>query len=92
MTLKRAGMITKIVVFALIIYAAASLISLRSQIDAAAAEQDALKRQVVEKELSNAEREYEIENSGDDDVIAGIARDMFGLVRSGERVFYDTED
>ena len=85
-------MITKIVVFALIIYAAATLIGLRSQIDKASAEQDALKRLVTEKELSNAERAYEIENSGDDDVIAGIAGDIFGLVRSGEQVYYDIED
>ena len=85
-------MITKIVVFALIIYAAATLIGLRSQIDKASAEQDALKRLVTEKELSNAERAYEIENSGDDDVIAGIAGDIFGLVRSGDQVYYDIED
>ena len=60
--------------------------------NAAEAEQEELKRQVEEKERENAERAYEIENSGDDDVVAGIAGNIFGLVRSGEQVYYDIEE
>ena len=59
---------------------------------AAEAEREELKRQVAEKERENAEREYEIENSGDDDVIAGIAGDLFGITRSDEQVHYDVEN
>jgi cell division protein DivIC len=90
MRLKRAGIITKIVVFALVIYASVTLIDLRSQIDAARLDQETLKQQISDKEVSNAELEYKIQHSGDDDTISDIARSDLGLVAPGEKVFYDT--
>lgn len=90
MKLKRAGIITKIVIFALIVYASVTLINLRAQIDAARSDQEALKAQVAEKESSNAELKYEIEHSDDNDTIADVARDNLNLVAPGEKVFYDT--
>ncbi len=90
MKLKRAGIITKLVIFALIVYASVTLINLRSQIDTARSQQEALKQQVAEKETSNAELKYEIEHSDDEDTIADVARDDLGLVAPGEKVFYDT--
>ena len=90
MKLKKAGIITKILIFALIVYASVTLINLRTQIDAARSEQEALQQQVEEIETSNAELMYEIEHSDEDDTIADVARDDLGLVAPGEKVFYDT--
>ena len=90
MRLKRAGIITKIVIFALVVYASVTLINLRAQIDAARVQQLALKEQVTEKETSTAELQYEIEHSEDEDVIANVARDDLNLVKPGEKVFIDT--
>ena len=89
MRLKRAGIITKAVVFALALYAAASLVSLRVKIDNAAEEQRRLKNEIVQKEAINDELEHQLEFKNDDDVIADIARDNFGLLMPGEKVFYD---
>jgi len=82
-------MITKIIVFALIIYAGFALISLRGRIDSATAKLNDSRRRVAEMEVSNAQLEYQIENHNDPDVIAGIARSNLGLVLPGEIVFYD---
>jgi cell division protein FtsB len=90
MKLKRAGIITKMVVFALIIYASVTLINLRAQIDAARTQQLALKEQVTQKETSNAELQYKIDHSEDKDVMADVARDDLNLVEPGEKVFKDT--
>ena len=82
-------MITKIIVFALIVYAGVTLISLRGRIESIREELHDMRRRVVEMEISNAELEYEIENYNDPDVVAGIARSNLGLVLPGEIVFYD---
>ena len=87
--MKRSKLSTKIIVFALIIYAGISLISLRGRIEDARRELDETRRIVVEKELSNAELEYEIEHYNHPDVITSIARARLGLVLPGEIVFYD---
>ena len=85
----RSKLVTKIIVFALIVYAGISLITLRGRIEAAREELDDVRRRVVEKEISNAELEYEIENYNDPDVIAEIARENLGLALPGEIVFFD---
>ena len=90
MKFPRSKMITKIIVFALIVYAGISLITLRGRIESAKEDLDDKRRQVLEIEISNAELEYEIENYNDPDVIAGIARSNLGLVLPGEIVFYDS--
>ncbi|MEL4106415.1 septum formation initiator family protein [Oscillospiraceae bacterium WX1] len=90
MKLKRAGTITKIIIFAMIVYASVVLINLRTQIDAARTAQEALRQQVTEKETSNAALQYQIDHSSDKETIADVARDDLGLVAPGERVFYDS--
>ena len=86
----RSKIVTKIIVFALIVYAGISLITLRGRIESTREEVHDARRRVVEMELSNAELEYEIANYNDPDVIAGIARSSLGLVLPGEIVFYDS--
>ena len=87
--MKRSKLITKIIVFALVIYAGISLIALRGRIDTARQELDSVRRRVAEMEVANAELEYEIEHYNDPDVIANIARSRLGLVMPGEIVYYD---
>jgi cell division protein FtsL len=87
MKLKRAGIITKIVIFALIVYASVTLINMRAQIDTALAKQEELKQQVAEKQAANDQLQYDIDHKDDDDTIANVARDEFGYVEPGEKVF-----
>jgi len=88
MRFPRSKLITKIIVFALIIYAGISLINYWGRIESAREERYDVRRAVAEQELINAELEYQIENYNDPDVKAGIARSNLGLVMQGEIVFY----
>ena len=90
MGLSRSKLITKIIVFALIVYAGISLISIRGRIDAVREELFDVRRAVAEQEVANAQLEYDIENYNDPDVKANIARTNLGLVLPGEIVFYDS--
>ena len=89
MKTRRSGIAAKIVIFALIVYAFISLISLRGRIDTQQDALDKVRRAVADKELTNAELEYEIEHHDEPDVIAGIARSDLGLVLPGEIIYYD---
>jgi cell division protein FtsB len=91
MKLPRSGLVAKIVVFALIVYAGVSLINLQGRIEAAKEEYDDVRRLVAEKELSNAELEYEIEHHNEPGVIADIARTDLGLALPGEIIFYESD-
>lgn len=90
MKLKKAGLVTKIVIFALMVYASVSLINMRAQIDAALTVQDAVRQQVEDKLATNQQLQYDIDHKDDKDTIADVARNDFGLVAPGEKIFYDT--
>jgi cell division protein FtsL len=90
MKLKKAGIITKIAIFAMIVYAAVTLVRMQAQIETALAELEVSRQQVTEKETTNAELRYAIEHSDDPDIIAEAARKDLGYVAPGEKVFYDT--
>ena len=92
MKLKKAGIITKIVILVLVVYAVVTIVSLQGKTSAVRAEQDALRQEIAELEINNAELEYAIENKDNDDVIAGIARDELGLIGPDEKVFYDSSN
>lgn len=92
MKFKKAGIITKIVIVALIVYAAASLVLVKTKTAALNAQAEELQQQVSEMTQSNAELEYKIEHSEDADTIEEIARDKLGLVKPGEKIFYDVSD
>ena len=87
--MKRSSLRTKIIILALIIYAGASLVALRGRIEVAQANLAEVRRIVAQKEITNAELEYEIQHYNDPEVIARIARTRLGLVLPGEIVFYD---
>ena len=87
---KKAGLLTKLVILALLIYLATSLLNLQSRIRATQAERDTLSRQVAEQTQDNAELAEDVANPDDPDRIADIARDKLGLVVPGEKVIIIT--
>lgn len=89
MKFKKAGIITKIVITALLVYAVVSLVTVRSKTAELNAQTEQLQQQVTDMTQSNAELEYKIEHSEDPDTIEEIARDKLGLVKPGEKIFYD---
>lgn len=89
MKFKKAGIITKIVIAALLVYAVVSLVTVRSKTSALNTQTQQLQQQVTDMTQSNAELEYKIEHSEDADTIEEIARDKLGLVKPGEKIFYD---
>ncbi len=80
MKLKKAGFTIKIIITVLVV---------QSQVEESRRERDALKAQVAEAAQENAELKYEIEHAGDPDTIEAIARNKLGLVKPGEKIFYD---
>ena len=89
MKFKRASIITKIVVLILLIYIA-TLLSVRSKIQAANAAYQALQAQVDEQAAANAALASDIANKDDPDTVLAIAKERMGLLESGEIIFYDT--
>ena len=88
MRFKRAGFLTKIVVLALLIYMATSLLDLRGQIQTIQEERDALAQQVSDQQLENQELSEAIENSDDPEVLEEVARDR-GYVKQDEVLYID---
>ena len=87
---KKAGLLTKLVILALLIYLATSLLDLQGRIRETQAERDALSRQVAEQTQVNADLAEDVANPDDPDRIADIARDKLGLVVPGEKVIVIT--
>lgn len=92
MKLKRASIFTKIVVIALIVYAAVSLSNTKKSIAEAQEQKEILQAQVEMALQENAELEYDIAHASDPGTIAEIARTKLGLVMPGEKIFYDVSN
>jgi len=88
MRFKRAGFLTKIVVLALLIYMATSLLDLRGQIQATQSQRDELAQQVADQRLKNQELSDAVENSGDPEMLERVARDK-GYVKQNEVLYFD---
>ncbi len=88
MQVKKAGLLTKIVVLALLIYMATALLDLRSQLQDYRAEQAALSDQVAQVQQENAEKQYFLDNKDNPDVLEQVARDK-GFLEPDERAFVD---
>ncbi len=89
MKFKRSGIVIKIVILALIVYAAISLVTTKGKISQAIADQQQLQKQVDEALRENAGLQYDIDHAGDDETIEEIARSKLGLVKPGEKIFFD---
>lgn len=88
MEFKRAGFLTKIVVLALLIYMATSLLELRGKIQEVQAQRDELTWQVTDQELENRSLADAIANSDDPEMLERVARDR-GYVEKDETLFID---
>jgi len=89
MKIKSTAIFTFIIVLALILYAVISSMSLSQDVAAGKAQRTALEAELARLQRENAELEYEIAHSDDDATIESIARSKLGLVRPGEKIFYD---
>ena len=89
MKLKRSSIFMKIVILAMIVYAAICLVNTRNRIAKAEEDRVSLQMLVAAAQQENAELEYDIEHAGDPETIASIARAKLGLVMPGEKIFYD---
>jgi cell division protein FtsB len=88
---QKASLLTKLVVLALLIGVATALLNLRGLIQQAQADLAEAQRQVTVQRQTNADLADAVENSGDSDRQADIARDKLGLVEPGEVIFYFTD-
>lgn len=88
MQLKRAGFLTKIVVLALLIYLATSLLDLRSQIRETEGLRNSLAQKVSSVELENRRLSEAIADSDDPAVMEQVARDK-GYVQQDETLYID---
>ena len=88
MEFKRAGFITKIVVVALLIYMATSVLDLRGKIQEVQHQRDSLSQQVDDQKLENRRLADAIANSDDPEMLEQVARDR-GYVEKDEVVFID---
>lgn len=85
-----AGILVKLVLIALLIYAGVTLYNLQSQIQAAQAQQAELTARAQSLEDENNALRADIAAAGDQEKLEDVARDELGMVQSGEKVFYDT--
>ena len=91
MKFKKASIFTKLVIAALMVYALISLVVVHQRTAQLQDRAAALQQQVSEMTQSNAELQYQIDHS-DDDMRESVAREKLGLVKPGEKIFYDTSD
>ena len=92
MKFKKASIFTKLVIAVLMLYAVISLVMVHRQTRQLQDRAATLQQQVSEMPQSNAELQYQIDHSEDDDMIESVAREKLGLVKPGEKIFYDTSD
>ena len=88
---KKASLLTKLVVLALLIGAATGLLNLRQQILTAQSDLAEAEAQVAAQKQVNADLSDAVENSDDPDRQADIARGKLGLVEPGEYIFRFTD-
>ena len=88
MTFKRAGLLTKLVVLALLMYMAISLLDLRGKIKDVQLQRDALAQQVADQQWEKKRLEAAIANSDDPEMLEQVARDR-GYVEENEPLFID---
>lgn len=91
MKVKKAGLLTKIVVLALLVGLAVALLDLGGQIVELEARLAKLEDQVDDQTQVNADLQDAIDHSDDPDRQMDIARDELGLVVPGEKVFHITD-
>ena len=92
MKFKKASIFTTLVIAVLMVYALISLFVVHRQTRQLQDRAATLQQQVSEMTQANAELQYQIDHREDDDMIESVAREKLGLVKPGEKIFYDTSD
>ncbi len=87
---KRAGVLTKVVILAILIVVSIALLNLRSRLSAAEQTRSELQAQVDTQTQTNAALQEEIDNSDDPDTVLEVAKERLGLVNKDEVIFNDT--
>lgn len=88
MKLKRAGMLTKVIIVVLLIYFTTSLLDLEGKIQDTEQEIGALQEQVEQQKIQNQQLQLAIENSDDPETLERVAREK-GYVKQGETLYVD---
>jgi len=86
---KTTGLITGIILLALLFGVGMQLYRMQGQLQAAREEEAALLKQVSDLQNENQDLSDAIENSDDPELIEEIARTELGMVTKNEKVFYD---
>ena len=88
MKLKRAGMLTKVIIVVLLIYFTTSLLDLEGKIQDTEQEIGALQEQIEQQKIQNQQLQLAIENSDDPETLERVAREK-GYVKQGETLYVD---
>lgn len=87
-----AGLLTKLVIVALLAAIGLQLYSLRGQVQAAELEKERYAQQVEAKTRENQSLAADIAEGATPEKMEEIAREELGLVTPGEYVFFDTSN
>ena len=90
MKLRRARLLSLLVIAGMIAYACYALWNMRNKVAQAVATEAQLQQQIQQLQEENAALQYAIDNQNDEKTIEDIARDRLGLVLPDEQIFYDT--
>lgn len=91
MKTKKAGLLTKIIVLVMLIGLSIKLLDLRSQLQEAQAQKEALTAEVNAQTQVNADLSDAVENSDDPERQMDIGRKSLGLVEPGEIILKITD-
>lgn len=90
MKVKRAGMLTKLLILILLVATVTTYLNLRKELRTLTAQQTTLERQNEKKRQENDALAAAIAQKDDPERIAAVARERLGYVAPGEIVFYDS--
>ena len=90
MRMKRAGMLTKLLILILLVATLTTYLNLRSELRALAAQKTVQERQTERVRQENEALSAAIAQKDDPERIAAVARERLGYVAPGEIVFYDS--
>ncbi len=88
---RKAGILIRIVLVAILIYMIFLLVHVRQQITATQAEIRTLTEEVADQTQTNTELTNAIENRDDPAFLKDVARERLDLVTPNDRVFYITD-
>ena len=91
MKTKRATLLTKLVVLALLVVSATALLDLQKQIAQAEAQKAELEAQVAQQTQTNADLQDAVDNSGDPERKEDLARSQLGLAAPDEQIIIFTD-